>query len=803
MKKRFLAVALALVLALMCGCGDENKLPSDADIMVKVGDSTQKYERSTDISSLNFSTIEIAAAKGETEGGQFIVNANFDGESYHASASDLVCGDNKISKDNVTIHTQIYSECNEREYGGSLPSGYYPDCLIPIKYIEQAGENVLSKGVNQAFWVDVKVPRNAVAGTYSSEITFECDGIEKKVPINVKVYDFEIYEVSSLKTSYAIWEDWIFYGEHDDSKETIKKYYDLLSEYGLAAGIPDSDTAEEFVANVREYYSKLSTYRITVPRNPNVGYDYDVFKEILYLLAKACVQDNVNYFDRAYYNFDKLYDEARNSTALDEATVLINGYEEEVIEKLSTDEILSSDSEIANTIRGLRHCVTIDKLWDFSENVNFVVPKATMLEYTRDIQNYVALAQEKGFTVWTYNCIVGDRYPYYSAEINDYLFTTRENMWANYVNGFEGMLYWNTTGFCDWSLIFESGKDVYGYGLIKDLYTTACHDGRTNGDGYMVYPGSPYGSDKPFASLRLTALRDGSDDYTYMTQLNDEYNRVNASLSANPFVTYLTENIIGRNSSKLNFNATMEARESIANAIIAAKKHDFVISDISRINNVMNYEFYASATATVKLGGEVLSGAESNGLKYYKGTYDITGATDSVKVTVGETEISLPTGAKATVLIDFESENASIKTSSGAITYQEVAYAKVGKSAKVTLTGNAEDTSFKPYVYFGIFSNSFNLTDVSGIEFYVYNDSEADVEATLYLQIAENKVSSQSIYDVYILKAKSWTRVEIDNVQVLGWRENRVKSVEGFGLRIPNTENPVTLYLDELSYKGV
>ena len=636
--KKGISLTLAALSLTMCACdlnvgtpGNQVVIPADAAITVKVGANTEKYERSANISALNAEKIEIKGAKGETEGGQFIVKANYNSTGYSITVGDLVSGENKIAKENVTINAQIYSECNERQYGGSLPSGWYPDCLIPIQYIEMEKENVLQKDYNQGFWVDVKIPRDAAAGTYSTQITFTCDGMTKTVPLQVTVYDFAISELTALESAYSIWEDWIFYGEGDNSKETIKKYYDFLTEYNLSSGIPSFDTAEEFVANVREFYPKTRAYNIVPPRNPMAGggYYYDMFKDMLYLLAKASVEDGINYFDRAYYNFSSNYDESSNSSAIDKETERINGYEEEVIAKLVADGVLPDENcEIAETMRSLRHSITVDKVWTFSENVNFVVPKATMLQYSQDVANYVRLAEEQGYRVWTYNCIAGDQYPYYSAEINDYYLTTRENMWANYINGFKGMLYWNVTGFCDWgATVFEKGKDVFSYGLVKDLYTTACHDGKTNGDGYMMYPGAPYGSEKPFASMRLTALRDGADDFTYMTQLDELYKAYATEwgveeLSATPFVSYLTEDIIGRNSSKLNFDATMEARDTIANAIVSAAQNKLVISQLSRVNNDLIYTFYADASVNVSLGGTELAGVlVKDGVKKYTGIY--------------------------------------------------------------------------------------------------------------------------------------------------------------------------------------
>jgi predicted RNA-binding protein len=120
--------------------------------------------------------------------------------------------------------------------------------------------------------------------------------------------------------------------------------------------------------------------------------------------------------------------------------------------------------------------------------------------------------------------------------------------------------------------------------------------------------------------------------------------------------------------------------------------------------------------------------------------------------------------------------------------------------------GEDGDISLRPYIHFDLFTGDMKLTDVGGVEFYVYNESDTVVETTLYLQVTENKVKTDAVYDKYYLAPKAWTKIEIDNVKVLGWRENRLNKVTGFGLKFANqlkdgVASTLTLYVDEISYK--
>ena len=239
-----------------------------------------------------------------------------------------------------------------------------------------------------------------------------------------------------------------------------------------------------------------------------------------------------------------------------------------------------------------------------------------------------------------------------------------------------------------------------------------------------------------------------------------------------------------------------------------------VFSELNRVNNRISYTFYAEENAEVKINGSALIGEKiKDGVKKYRGEYTVISNASEFIIEVGGNAVSVPTGSVATVLSDFETVPSYVvcESHSSVSENTDETYSVSGKSAKVRLNGyigDDGDTSLRPYVYFSVFNNGLKLTENSEIEFYVYNDSDDDVDATLYLQVVENKVQTQAIYDVYRLKSKTWTKVKIDNVKVLGWRTSRLNVVDGFGLMINNpvkngVADSVTLFIDELSYKGV
>jgi hypothetical protein len=99
----------------------------------------------------------------------------------------------------------------------SLGKGWYPDALIPLKYIQQGTMNTtgswiyplqlpdfnnrIDKQISQIFWIDQYIPLDAVPGTYSGEVKIVVGGVTKKIAIQVNVWDFAIPNENNFKAS--------------------------------------------------------------------------------------------------------------------------------------------------------------------------------------------------------------------------------------------------------------------------------------------------------------------------------------------------------------------------------------------------------------------------------------------------------------------------------------------------------------------------------------------------------------------------------------------------------------------------
>jgi len=102
----------------------------------------------------------------------------------------------------------------------SLGTGWYPDALIPFRYLQQDSSAVKSRWTyplwlpdfnnridgqkSMIVWVDQYVPlseKEAQPGVYSSAISVTIDGMTQKIPIDLNVWDFGIPNENTFKAS--------------------------------------------------------------------------------------------------------------------------------------------------------------------------------------------------------------------------------------------------------------------------------------------------------------------------------------------------------------------------------------------------------------------------------------------------------------------------------------------------------------------------------------------------------------------------------------------------------------------------
>ena len=771
---------ITCVIAVVAACsafipfyGINENVYSENVLITAIVPTTEKITRDQDVSSYLSDKIYIEGAKGETESGQFIVNYSADITSYDISLSDFTGASGRISAENVEICKQVYTFCKKNiAHPGVLGEGYFPDALIPIEYIKAENEDTVAAGENQGFWLNVCIPTEVAAGEYTATLTFTYNKTEKQeLQVVLNVFDFEIDAVPHFSSSFSVWEDWLYYGELSNNLETHVNYYDFLLKYNVDGGMFPNETPEQFLEYLRKYYDKVPSYRLPYRTLSQTENDWEYMERCLRLIIDACLNDEKNYFDKAYWRLSSFYDEYQIVSwrkplvrPMIERTVEL---QENIINSYKNAGKLSDDSEIVIAIRNLRHHMTATYDESLSDLKTIVCPLYNKLWYTQSIDD-MREHQEDGAVFWSYGCVESDFYPSPAWEINDYALSQRNLLWFDYENGVEGNLFWNVNGYCNWSKTTR-----WGYAVLSDLYELASHDGLSDGDGYLLYPGAPYGSEYPFASLRLAVYRDGVDDHTYMSMLAEKYKNMTCYgadyniTDVKSLVSFLNRQSVGRNASKLDYTAVFDARKTLAEAIEMADKNNVAVDTLEYDGNNINYCLYAPQNIPITVNGKSVAGVISGNGYRYAGTEEINAEGQFIIGVGGENagSITVKTLPQAEFISEFDEDKIYLPALSGSADTAET----TDNGVKVTLYGRNDSAAiiknYTPKFGFDLVKCGINLKGISAIEFVLYNSSDKDIWLNIGFEKADGAFIS---YDELTIAANTSRNIAVDNFAVFG-----------------------------------
>lgn len=201
-------------------------------------------------------TIGLFGGKNEIVAFQLIIHADSPGANgVNVVISDLKNGRSKIPGSNtgpsdpfdyrgrnVELFTEHYLKIVKRSpplwffSETASPSAYYtgwvPDCLIPFSSPSGKGGAPFSIEAdnNQAVWVDILIPKDASAGTYTGKATVTISGkVFVNIPIHLKVYDFTLSDSTHIKSMFGLYAPLV--AKRHGVENGSKKYYDLENKY--------------------------------------------------------------------------------------------------------------------------------------------------------------------------------------------------------------------------------------------------------------------------------------------------------------------------------------------------------------------------------------------------------------------------------------------------------------------------------------------------------------------------------------------------------------------------------------------
>jgi len=212
-------------------------------IQYKSTSSINKVFFESNIESVKGSSyqVDIELAKNEYEAAQLLISAKTITSNISVEASDLIncdTGSKLQASENIEISAVAYINVNMQKRKTNLEepiliasNGWYPDPLLKNQLV------TLKPNELQPFLITVHTPQGIPAGDYVGTITIKDDANRGVLlPINVRVWDFELPKVSRFKTtSFLHWgmakkiwsDDFVDSLDHRELKDVMFKMTDL------------------------------------------------------------------------------------------------------------------------------------------------------------------------------------------------------------------------------------------------------------------------------------------------------------------------------------------------------------------------------------------------------------------------------------------------------------------------------------------------------------------------------------------------------------------------------------------------
>ena len=429
--------------------------------------------------------IWVRAAKGEAESFQVIVSAPASGLSaVNLTASDLIGpGGATISQRNLTFYREYYVYVSKPspDYGvGNRPlgAGWYPDGLIP--FTNPATGAALSGATltavpyhippnqNQPFWIDINVPRTAVAGPYSGTITVTSAQRSWTIGVNLQVWNFTLPVASNLKSSFG------FHGSANNLANDQVLLQHRIQPFVMNASDLPALKADGVEIVGLPFFNESNGCAINAPPPvatiQSVMAQYPGFPSYVYPADEVTGCANVQSSLRAWAQAAHAAGTKTLVTVVPDPALLDDG--------TGTGR---SDVDIW-VILPRQYCANID-------------------QFPCVVTPSIPAVQAKGDEVWSYNELEQDEYsPKWLldfAPINYRIFPG----FIGQQFGFTGLLY---------AYVAYWSSDPWNNVEAGDGFP---------GDDMLVYPGQQVGLTTVQPSMRLKYIRDGVDDYDYMAML--------------------------------------------------------------------------------------------------------------------------------------------------------------------------------------------------------------------------------------------------------------------------------------------
>ncbi|MHA1730471.1 MAG: glycoside hydrolase domain-containing protein [Promethearchaeota archaeon] len=377
--------------------------------------------------------------------------------------------------------------------------GAFPDVLKPFDRV------TIREQANRVFWVTLRVPYDAKAGTYHGSLSFYFNGGERvTLAVDLVVWNFAVPRQRHLRTNIG--------GQTADAE--LVDTYDThrINTYGFpisnASTLDGLSSGWPYTCH-HNWTTGVWTFNWTAwdeKTNESIQRGFNAFSVNCPLgMPRKPPMDNERWVQsyRDYYGNVTAHLEANDWLPyayiyfIDEFQMFVpDGYT-----RAQYFDLLESFLQtILNGTGGKLKIMTTTPPTDEIKQLRGYMDIYCPISTDRNKTEWDAMLAE-GKEMWFYAC-VGPKAPWPNSHLYNRLFEARVLLWQAFLYNCQGFLYWSSHAFYHGS-----------YGLGYNGW----------GDGWFVYPGEP-GSGKWFDTPRWENYRDAQEDYEYLWLLNATLN---------------------------------------------------------------------------------------------------------------------------------------------------------------------------------------------------------------------------------------------------------------------------------------
>ncbi len=474
-------------------------------------------------------TMHVAGARDEVVAFQILVNAGADsrGIPLRVATRPLTRADQSAPSLSVQSFRQRYvkvtvpSQYSARErLPESYGPGWYPAQLVPLS----DGVAFDARPSAEVLWVDVAIPRDAAAGIYRGEIALRgLPGGDQAIHLELTVWDFALPDETRFK-SYGYFGSefipWAFPGKSAEAVQAIEREFFRMAHRHRLNLVANLEPDEGFDGEAwwRRYGGFIdgSAYaegNTPAPGAPLWAVWINAQEEAPF---KAAAKAAVDLFQRKgfpHVPFLYVLDEPHSREAYEAVRRRCTWTKEAVGKALPC----MVTAPITPPKPGLGSLVGSVDIW----NSGISAPED------------MAARRAAGDRIWAYNA--GGPYggPWY---IDTSPTAIHRWAWGAWRYGIEAWHLWHTNYWVDKYNLRLRSRDIaqapgrYLAPLWDDPLTfdETRKRGyrrewamRLNGDGVLLYPGTPVGIEGPVATPQLKAFRRAAQDYEYLRLLRE------------------------------------------------------------------------------------------------------------------------------------------------------------------------------------------------------------------------------------------------------------------------------------------